>query len=99
MSDGGAHDALVGLAVALGSGLLIGIERERRKGQGDQRAAAGLRTFAVAALAGAIAHLLPAEGLVPIGAALIAALAAISHWRSRSPDPGMTTELALFTTY
>ena len=99
MTADGPPDTLVGLAVALGSGILIGIDRERRKGQGEQRAAAGLRTFAAAALAGALAHLLPAEGLVPIGAALVAALAAISHWRSRSPDPGMTTELALFATY
>ena len=31
------------LAVALGCGLLIGIERERRKGSGARRALAGLR--------------------------------------------------------
>lgn len=40
-------------AVALGIGLLIGIERERRKGEGAKRAAAGLRTFAIASLLGA----------------------------------------------
>ncbi|RYF82870.1 MAG: MgtC/SapB family protein, partial [Comamonadaceae bacterium] len=67
--------ALLGLAVALGVGLIVGIERERRKGDGDRRAAAGLRTFA------------------------IAALAVVSHGKSRSRDPGMTTEIALFATY
>ncbi|RUR66345.1 DUF4010 domain-containing protein [Variovorax guangxiensis] len=91
--------AIVGLAVALGIGLVIGIERERRKGDGERRAAAGLRTFAIVALAGAIAQILPVASLVPIGGALVAALAAVSHWKSRSPDPGMTTEIALFATY
>ena len=45
---------LLNLAVALGIGLLIGAERERRKGQGPARAPAGIRTFSVVALAGAI---------------------------------------------
>lgn len=89
----------VGLAVALGAGLLIGIERERRKGRGDDREAAGLRTFAVAALAGALAQGLPVPGLVAAGAVLVAALTAIAYWKSRSRDPGLTTELALFATY
>ena len=39
------------LAVALGCGLLVGIERERRKGSGPNRAFAGLRTFAVTSVA------------------------------------------------
>lgn len=91
--------AIVGLAVALGVGLVIGIERERRKGDGDRRAAAGLRTFAIVALTGAVAQILPVPSLVPIGGVLVAALAAVSHWKSRSLDPGMTTETALFATY
>ena len=49
--------ALLGLAAALGGGLLIGIERERRKGTGPHRALAGVRTFTLAALAGAGAQL------------------------------------------
>lgn len=93
------QDAAVGLAVTLGVGLLIGIERERRKGQGEDRAAAGLRTFTVAALAGALAQLLPMPGLVVLGAGFVALLAALSYWKSQSRDPGLTTELALFVTY
>jgi uncharacterized membrane protein (DUF4010 family) len=89
----------LGLAVALGAGLLIGIERERRKGRGDDRQAAGLRSFVVAALTGALAQALPVPGLVVIGAALVALLAASAYWKSRSRDPGLTTELALFATY
>jgi len=46
---------LLGFATALGCGLLIGIERERRKGSGPARALAGVRTFTLAALTGAVA--------------------------------------------
>lgn len=41
------------LAIALGIVLLIGAERERRKGEGAQRGAAGIRTFAITAVLGA----------------------------------------------
>lgn len=99
MNDTAPPDAMVGLAVALGIGLLVGIERERRKGAGHDRAAAGLRTFAITAVAGALAQLVPAPGLVPVGAGFVALLAAVSHWKSRSNDPGLTTEIALFATY
>jgi hypothetical protein len=37
----------VSWAVALGIGLLIGIERERRKGKGPGCSAAGLQTFVI----------------------------------------------------
>jgi uncharacterized membrane protein (DUF4010 family) len=94
-----SQGAAVGLAAALGCGLLIGVDRERHKGDGDERAAAGLRSFAVVALSGALAQLLSTPGLVAVGAVLVGVLAAVSHWKSRSRDPGMTTELALFATY
>ena len=48
---GAGAEAKADGSVALGAGLLVGLERERRKGQGDDRQAAGLRTFTVAALA------------------------------------------------
>src|SRR5215471_5611564 len=47
---------LPGFLVALGIGLLIGIDRERHKGTGPTRQAAGLRTFSLAAIAGATAQ-------------------------------------------
>ncbi len=90
---------LFGFAAALGGGLLIGIERERRKGFGANRALAGVRTFALVSLAGAAAGFLGIPLLMVAGALLVAALASIGHWRSRSRDPGVTTELALFMTY
>jgi len=95
----------VGLAVALGCGLLIGIERERRKGRGPRREAAGLRSFAVVAASGGVAQWVDVPGLVVAGALLVAALATIAYARSQrgSPsagaDPGLTTEIALFATY
>ena len=46
-----------------------------------------------------MAQLLLGSGRVPIGAVLTATLAALSRSKSRSPDPGLTTELALFVTY
>ncbi|MFZ4551102.1 MAG: MgtC/SapB family protein [Aquabacterium sp.] len=87
----------VGLAVAVGSGLLIGLERERRKGEGDDRSAAGLRTFTVAALLGAMAQLV-SDVLASVALAGVAILAALAYARSRSKDPGLTTELSLIAT-
>jgi uncharacterized membrane protein (DUF4010 family) len=87
------------LAAALGCGLLVGIERERRKGTGPGRAFAGLRTFALTSLVGAAAALTQLTGLVVTGAAMVAALALVAYWRDRSDDPGATTEIALLLTY
>jgi len=94
-----AESILLGFAAALGGGLLIGIERERRKGTGPQRAPAGVRTFTLAALAGAGAQALAQPILIVVGAVLIAALVSIAYWRNRTRDPGVTTELALLVTY
>lgn len=103
---GDLGDSALGLAAALGGGLLIGLERERRKGRGDQREAAGIRSFALAALGGGLAQTMQQPALVALGALLVAALAAVAYWKSRerrpglpAPDPGLTTELALFITY
>jgi uncharacterized membrane protein (DUF4010 family) len=91
-------DALMAIAVAAGCGMLIGTDRERRKGSGPARGFAGLRTFTLASLTGALSHAL-GGGLALAGAGLVAALAAISYWRDRSDDPGVTTELALFLSF
>ena len=96
-----ASPAWVGLAAALGSGLLIGIERERRKGRGVQADIAGVRTFGLTALIGALAQLTAQPGLIAIGALLVVLLAGAGYWRShsRASDPGIVTELSLFITY
>ena len=89
----------IGLAVALAAGLLIGIERERRKTQQGQPGFAGVRTFSVAALAGALPQALGMAWLVALAGALLGALIVVAYLRSSSRDPGMTTELALFVTF
>lgn len=90
---------LTGLAAALGIGLLIGIERERRKGEGPARAAAGLRTFTLASLLGALAMLLGGGATLAVLAAVVGVLAIVSYRRSRDDDPGLTTEIALVLTF
>lgn len=90
--------ALAGLGVAFGCGLLIGIERERRKGSGPKRGYAGVRSFTFAAVLGALCQLL-GGALVPVGAVLVAGLTLIAYWRDQSGDPGITTELALLLSF
>src|SRR5215218_8676105 len=89
---------LVGFAIALGIGLLIGADRERRKGHGPSRAAAGIRTFAIVSLAGAAAHTIGGEALLAAVVVAVAALAGLSYWRAGSDDPGLTTEATLVLT-
>lgn len=92
-------DTLTSLALALGMGLLIGVDRERHKGRGPTRHFAGIRTFTLVSLAGAGAQLLAQPWLTVVAALLVAALAVISHLKDRSNDPGVTTEMALFVTF
>jgi uncharacterized membrane protein (DUF4010 family) len=87
------------LAVALVVGLLIGAERERRNLARPTRSAAGIRTFSLASLGGALALMVGGVPLLAIVAAAVSLLAALSYWRTRhDEDPGLTTELALVLT-
>jgi uncharacterized membrane protein (DUF4010 family) len=89
---------ILNLAVALGIGLLIGAERERRKGMGPTRSPAGIRTFTAASLAGAISLIVGGEVLLAIVIAGVILLTAIAYWRGHEDDPGLTTEIALIVT-
>lgn len=82
-----------GLVVAAGIGILLGAERERHKGRGPDRGAAGVRTFALAALLGALAARLGSGALV--AAVAFVGVAALLGYRRRGEDPGLTTEMAL----
>jgi len=93
------NDAATALAAALGCGLLIGIERERRKGEGPTRRLAGVRSFGLAAVTGAAGMLAGGLWLALVGAAFVAALGVVAYARNRSDDPGITTEMALLLTY
>jgi uncharacterized membrane protein (DUF4010 family) len=88
----------IGLAVALGIGLLIGAERERRKGEGAARAPAGIRSFAAVSLLGAVSVGLGDMLLLAISAAAVATFAAVAYARTARQDPGLTTEIALLLT-
>jgi len=92
-----AH-SLLALCVALGAGLLIGAERERRKVEGPDRSPAGIRTFAVASLVGAVAMLLGGAMLLAVAATLTGAFTLVAFRRAPKADPGMTTEMALLLT-
>ena len=89
---------ILNLAVALGIGLLIGAERERRKGSGPSRSPAGIRTFAVTSLAGAISFSAGGQTLLSIVTAGVVVLVAVAYWRGHEEDPGLTTEIALTVT-
>jgi uncharacterized membrane protein (DUF4010 family) len=86
------------LAVALGVGLLIGAERERRKGEGTVRAPAGIRTFTVVSLLGAVSFELGGEILLAVAALAVAGFAAIGYRNTSRDDPGMTSEATLLLT-
>lgn len=86
---------ILNLAVALGIGLLIGAERERRKGEGPSRSPAGIRTFTVTSLAGAISFIVGGEVLLAVATAGVIILTAAAYWRGHEDDPGLTTEIAL----
>lgn len=92
------YTQLIGLSVALAIGLLVGIERERGKGTGADRGAAGVRTFTLMALAGAISDLIGTAGILVSGAFVV--LAALASYRAtRGRDPGLTTEVALLVVF
>jgi uncharacterized membrane protein (DUF4010 family) len=86
------------LFVALGIGLLVGAERERRKGEGLDRGVAGVRTFAVTALLGAVCQVLGGELLLAVLAVGVAALSAVTVYAAPAGDRGLTTEVALMLT-
>lgn len=87
------------LAVALGIGLIIGLERERRKGTGPQRAPAGIRTFALTALLGGIAMQIGSPAVLVVSLAFVGVAALAAYALGDRTDPGLTTEVALLATF
>jgi len=91
--------AWAGIAVAGGCGLLIGLERERRKQQLEAPEEAGIRSFAIVALGGALAQTMDQPLLVAVGGLAVGAMLAVSILRRRKTGRDVTSELALFVTY
>lgn len=91
------HEALplLPLGTSLGVGLLVGAVRERR--HPDRPTAAGLRTHALAALAGTVSLWLdPVAFAVVLG--LCGLFAALSYRQTGADDPGLTGEITLVLT-
>ena len=91
------------LLVALMIGILIGLDRERAEVRKARQIFAGVRTFPLVALAGAIPVLL-VDRVGPLLLAMsllaIAAIAVVSYVRSSaSGDIGATTEVAAVATF
>jgi uncharacterized membrane protein (DUF4010 family) len=83
--------------VAIGAGLLIGVDRERHKAEkGDQ--GHGIRTFAFAATSGAIAQAVGGVPLAAVATAAFTTLAAVAYPRDETPRPGLTTAAVLVLT-
>ena len=93
------ESTLLRLVLALALGLLVGLQRERAASR-----VAGVRTFALITLLGAVAGLTaPVLGpwLVPAGALALAAMLVMANIANlrKDPDPGMTTEVTVLLMY
>lgn len=91
--------SLLGFAVAIALGILIGIERERSKGTGPDREVAGVRTFTLISLVGAMSFSLGGVPLFAVFSLMLGVLVAIGYRRTRDRDPGLTTEIAMLATF
>ena len=89
---------ILNLVSAVGVGALIGAERERRKGEGPARSPAGIRTFTITSISGAVAFALGGVGLLAVVTGSVAVMVAVSYWRAQDQDPGLTTEIVLVLT-
>jgi len=91
---------LTSLAAAAGIGMLIGLERERRKYTSKTigRVPGGLRTFLLVAIVGCVA--MQAGGLLVLASVTLATgmITSVAYFLSRDSDPGITTEIALLLT-
>jgi uncharacterized membrane protein (DUF4010 family) len=97
-------ERFIALLVALGVGFIIGLQREQTASQEQTPALAGVRTYPLVALSGALAALLaPRFGAWLVGLGFIAlliplALAYADDLRHRR-DRGITSDVALVLTY
>ncbi len=92
-----------GLMVALGTGLVLGLEREHQQST-EQYSFAGLRTFALMSLVGYLTGNLAIKTantwLIPLVAVGILLLIAMAYRaQAEQKSLGLTTEIALFISY
>lgn len=88
------NETLTSFLAALGLGLLNGVIRERRNGNGHDREIAGTRTHALVAVLGFVTW---GMGLVPFAACLglVGALTVVGYLKTADQDRGLTAEVAL----
>lgn len=86
-------DTLRLLGEALALGLLVGVERYRGR-RPDEKKAAGVRTFAIVCLLGAISGILGETILTAVTFAAVAAMIVLGYHRLPAQSLGSTTELA-----
>ena len=90
---------LIGLAIALGIGLLIGLQRERAKGAAARPdGEPGVRTYLLLALGGALADLLGPPSVYVAGLG-VAVLMGTSRWLRRAGGAGPVAEVAMLITF
>ncbi|HEY3587343.1 MAG TPA: DUF4010 domain-containing protein [Myxococcaceae bacterium] len=87
------------LLVALGVGLVVGLERERARDAQRPRRWAGLRTFGLTSLLGGVVLQTGSPVVVGVAGMAVVLLAVVMAWRANEPDPGLTTEVALVLTF
>lgn len=92
------YEQWTGLACAVGVGLLIGVERESRKDDDDGPMVAGVRTFTLIGLSGAVAAIIGMPMIVA-GAVFVGLAGLMSYRTSQDRAPGLTTEVAMFATF
>lgn len=95
------RDALAGFIVALLIGMLVGIDRERRKSQEHATSAGGIRTFMLIALAGAatasLSQSLASPWIFAMGGLAITIVITAGYFvdtRNHAENRGLTTEVA-----
>ena len=82
---------------ALAIGFLIGVERYKDRAEGEQKSA-GLRTFTIFALIGAVCGLLPmGYALMTLGALVV--FLGLGYYRRSEKSYGLTTEVAAILTF
>ena len=83
------------LVEALGIGLLIGVEREQQAHRSGEEASAGVRTFTLASLVGALSILAGGVPLLAVAVVIVGAVRIVSVVVRSDHTAGLTTSLAL----
>ncbi|MCS7037581.1 MAG: MgtC/SapB family protein [Saprospiraceae bacterium] len=92
-----------GLIIALGTGLVLGLEREHQQ-SAEPYSFAGLRTFSLMSITGYLTAKLAVQAantwLIPLVALGVLLLITVAYWvQAERQGLGITTEIALFVSY